>query len=112
MIDADDPTAATSVGAPVAVSRRKVLREWTAVAAVLAIPICAMIATASPIPNPPSRKALNFAPLVNPVAEQQERETEKETRRAKKKRDSNETKTGPQDEEQPESAPEQRASQP
>ena len=68
------------------VSRRTAVLELVGMGLVLAIPAGAALATANPIPDPPSRKALNFTPLPDPVAKQQQRDEEKEDRRARKKR--------------------------
>ena len=106
------------------VSRRTAVFELAGMALVLAIPVGAMMATAKPIPDPPSRKALNFAPLANPVAEQQQRKAKKEKRRSDKKQRKDKNRRGSQQrardesqsgsrnkEEQPSDA-EQRDSQP
>ena len=88
-------------------SRRAAVLELVGIAAVLAIPAGAVLATANPIPNPPNRKILNFAPLAIPGAEQRERTAEKENRRAtKNKRDDRESPPAPLEEEQPASGTE------
>ena len=68
--------------------------SWRAIALVLAIPVGAMLATANPIPDPPSRKALNVAPPVKPAnrtatneqAEKEKRRTDKKQREEKNRR--------------------------
>jgi hypothetical protein len=69
------------------VSHRTAVRELAGIALVLAIPVGAMLATASPIPDPPRRRALNVAPPVDLPTEQQsqEQEAENEKRRTDKK---------------------------
>jgi len=101
------------------VSRRTAVFELVGMGLVLAIPAGAALATANPIPNPPSRKMLNFTPLPDPVAEQQQREAEKEDRRSPKKRreeekrrTNGESQRGSRDEEARPSDMEQRATQP
>ena len=95
------------------ISRRAAVREIVGIAAVLAIPVGAVLATANPIPDPPSRKALNFAPLPIPVTEQQERPPEREKRRADKKaRDARESRPALSEEEPRSDNKEQRASHP
>ncbi len=91
------------------VSRRAAVLELAGIAVVLAVPAGAVLTTANPIPNPPSRKTLNFAPPANPGTEQRERAAEKENRRAdknKQKRDDRESLPAGLEEEQPSSVTE------
>ena len=113
MSDANESPSPSSTGAPLAVSRRTAMLELAGMVGVFAVPVGAALNTANPIPNPPSRKTLNFTPLPDPVAEQQERKGDKETRREdKKQRAGDDTRRSSRDEQQPPSATEQRASQP
>jgi hypothetical protein len=99
------------------VSRRTAVRELAGIALVLAIPVGAMLATASPIPDPPRRRALNVAPPVDLPTEQQpqEQEAEDEKRRTDKKQREEKNRREdrqPADEEEQPSDAEQRDSQP
>jgi hypothetical protein len=68
----------TSAGAT---SRRAVLSEMLGVIVVLAIPIAAASLTATPIPNPPNREAMNIAAPTRLEIEEQQRQ-EKQRRKA------------------------------
>ena len=68
-------------------SRRTAVLELAGIALVLAIPVGAMLATVSPIPDPPRRRTLNVAPLDDVAGEQplKEQEAKSEKRRTDKK---------------------------
>ena len=111
----DDPFGLGRRGDPV--SRRTAVLELAGIALVLAIPVGAVLATGSPIPDPPRRRALNVAPQVDLPTEQQLQEQEAETgkrRTDKKQREEKNRREDqqPADEEEQTSDAEQRDSQP
>jgi hypothetical protein len=83
MTSDNGPLPAGRGGEPI--SRRTAVFELAGIALVLAIPIAAALTTANPIPDPPSRRRLNFPLPVDLPAEQQQQGARKEQRRAGKK---------------------------
>ena len=92
MSDRNGVSHPSAARGPLAVSRRVVALELAGIAIVLAVPVGAVIKTANPIPNPPSRKTLQIMPPERMESEEQQRAAEQEKRRAKRQANKKRTK--------------------